>query len=120
MVLDYDDVGAMPRQLSEAVREREVGGVTIRTLESCHITWLFHPGRMRFRRIPRGDRVEVPSGSDWAPYYGLDIDLSTGRFAVGLNPDGTRLIRSWLHVEPCVYCGAGDRTGEISLRAPQP
>lgn len=97
--------------------EIEVGGMVIRVLESCHSTWVFEPGRMRFRRVPRGTRLDMPSPeSDWTPYHRLELEPSSGAFAVGLNEDGTRVMRSWLHSEPCRHC-ATDRTGELSLEA---
>ncbi|MDQ1501524.1 MAG: hypothetical protein QOI86_4864, partial [Actinomycetota bacterium] len=34
----------------------------------------------------------------------------------GLNPDDTRVLRSWLHADPCRHC-SGDQTGELSLEA---
>ena len=35
-------------------------------------------------------------------------------FVVLLNPEGTRLLRSWRHVEHCPQCG-GNQTAELSL-----
>jgi hypothetical protein len=35
---------------------------------------------------------------------------------VGLNEDDTRVLRSWLHVDPCRHCSS-DQTGEISIDA---
>jgi len=99
------------------VEEVELGGVALRVLESCHSVWVFESGRMRFRRVPRGTRLDMPSPeSDWTPYFRLEVEPSTGAFAVGLNAEGTRVLRSWLHLEPCRHC-AGDQTGELSLDA---
>jgi hypothetical protein len=109
-VVLYETEGASGR-----VRELEVGGVLTRLLESCHSTWVFQPERMRFRRVPLGATVGITSESEWQPYHRLDIDLSTGAFAVALNPEGTRLLRSWLHFEPCIHCQTGDETAELSL-----
>ncbi|MGA2036900.1 MAG: hypothetical protein ABSH04_04870 [Acidimicrobiales bacterium] len=84
-------------------------------LESCHSTWLFDTERMRFRRVLRGfdlDSHQSPTG--WRAYSGLDIDLVSESFVVLLNPEGTRLLRSWRHVEHCTRCG-GEATGELSL-----
>jgi hypothetical protein len=59
----------------------------------------------------------MPSAeNEWTPYYRLELDASTGAFSVGLNADDTRVLRSWLHVEPCRHC-SGDQTGELSLDA---
>jgi hypothetical protein len=106
-----------------ALEHHDVGGAQLRILESCHSLWIFDPARMRFRRAPRGARLDMPSPeSEWAPYYRLEIDASTGAFAVGLTPDDTRVLRSRLHIEPCRHCApAGrdepDRTAELSLDA---
>jgi hypothetical protein len=84
-------------------------------LESCHSTWLFDTERMRFRRILKGlelDRRQASTG--WRPYFGLDIDPVSESFVVLLNPEGTRLLRSWRHREHCTQCG-GESTGELSL-----
>jgi hypothetical protein len=100
---------------NETKPEIEVAGLSIRLLESCHSVWLFDPGRMRFRRVPRGTRLDMPSPeSEWTRYHRLEVEPSSGAFAVTLNEDGTRVLRSWLHSEPCRHCGA-DQTGEISL-----
>ncbi len=102
---------------NEIKSEIEVGGVSIRVLESCHSLWVFDPERKRFRRVPRGTRLDMPSPeSDWTAYHRLEVEPSTGAFAVALNQDGTRVLRSWLHSESCRHCAA-DRTGELSLEA---
>ena len=96
----------------------DLGGAELRILESCHSLWIFDPARMRFRRAPRGARLDVPSlESDWAPYYRLEVEPSSGAFAVGLNADDTRVLRSWLHMEPCRHCANADQTAELSLDA---
>lgn len=100
-----------------AVADITVGGMTVRVLESCHSLWMFEPDRMRFRRVPRGTRLDMPSPeSEWTPYFRLEVEPSTGAFAVGLNEEGTRVLRSWLHLEPCRHCAA-HQTGELSLDA---
>jgi len=84
-------------------------------LESCHSTWLFDTERMRFRRVLKGLDLDSHSASTgWRPYFGLDIDPVSESFVVLLNPEGTRLLRSWRHVEHCTQCG-GEATGELSL-----
>jgi len=99
-----------------AMTALEVAGATVRILESCHSLWLFDPGRMRFRRLPRGAELDVPcSDRDWIGYHSLDLDLVTGTFVVGLNLEGTRLLRAWVHDEPCRHCG--DVTAEFSVSA---
>jgi hypothetical protein len=82
-------------------------------LESCHSTWLFDPAKQRFRRVLKGLDLDARHGStNWRDYYALEFDDSDG-FVVLLNALGTRLIRSWRHVEHCSHCG-GDVTAELS------
>jgi hypothetical protein len=95
--------------------ELEVIGRDVHVLESCHSTWVFDAARSRFRRVPRGVDIWMPSEKEWHPYYRLEVDDSTGAFAIALNPDGTRMLRSWIHEQPCPHCQAGDVTSELSL-----
>ena len=44
-------------------------------------------------------------------YFALN---ALGCSVVLLNPEGTRLLRSWRHVEHCPQCG-GNQTAELSL-----
>ena len=84
-------------------------------LESCHSTWVFDTERMRFRRILKGlDLDSQQASTGWRPYFGLEIDPVSESFVVLLNPEGTRLLRSWRHVDRCSQCG-GEATGELSL-----
>jgi hypothetical protein len=84
-------------------------------LESCHSTWLFDTVRMRFRRILKGLDLDARQASTaWRPYYGLEMDPMSESFVVLLNPEGTRLLRSWRHVERCPQCG-GEATAELSV-----
>ena len=84
-------------------------------LESCHSTWLFDTERMRFKRILKGLDLDTRQASTgWRPYFGLDMDPLSESFVVLLNPEGTRLLRSWRHVEHCPQCG-GDATAELSI-----
>ena len=83
-------------------------------LESCHSTWLFDTARLRFRRILKGLDIDAPNASTaWRSYYGLELDPYSESFVVLLNPEGTRLLRSWRHVETCPQCG-GEATAELS------
>ena len=78
-----------------------------------HSTWLFDTDRMRFRRVLKGLHLDNhPASTGWRPYFGLDIDPVSESFVVLLNPEGTRLLRSWRHVEHCTQCG-GEATGEL-------
>lgn len=90
-------------------------GANFRVLQSCNSIWLFDEGLMRFRRAPRGTRLDMPSpASEWKAYYRLDADCGLGAFSVCLNEAGTQVLRSRLHGDPCPHC-AVDGTGEISL-----
>jgi hypothetical protein len=84
-------------------------------LESCHSIWIFDPDRARFRRVLKGLGEDAPQASTaWRPYFGVEIDDITESFVVLLNAEGTRLLRSWRHVEQCSQCG-GEGTMEHSL-----
>jgi len=84
-------------------------------LESCHSTWLFDTSRMRFRRILKGLNLDAATASTaWRDYFGLELDPYSESFVVMLNPEGTRLLRSWRHVQHCPQCG-GEATAELSL-----
>jgi hypothetical protein len=104
-----------PQSFGRTDMELEVIGRKVHVLESCHSTWIFDAERGLFRRIPRGADITMPSAGEWHAYYRLDVDDSTGAFAIALNPDGTRMLRSWVHEEPCLHCLVGDVTGELSL-----
>jgi hypothetical protein len=85
-------------------------------LESCHSTWLFDTSNMRFRRILKGLDLDARDASTaWRPYYGLELDPMSESFVVLLNPEGSRLLRSWRHVQHCPQCG-GDATAELSIQ----
>jgi hypothetical protein len=84
-------------------------------LESCHSTWLFDTARMRFRRILKGLNLDTRNASTaWRPYFGLELDPYSESFVVMLNAEGTRLLRSWRHVDHCPQCG-GEATAELSI-----
>ena len=84
-------------------------------LESCHSTWLFDPKKMRFRRILKGLDLDVQQASTgWRDYFGIELDPDSESFVVLLNKSGTRLLRSWRHLENCRQCGT-ESTSELSL-----
>jgi len=88
---------------------------TLFVLESCHSTWIFDTERLRFRRILKGLALDAHAATTaWRGYYGLEIDPISESFVVLLNPEGSRLLRSWRHVEQCPQCG-GNQTAELSL-----
>jgi hypothetical protein len=117
VVLHENDIVARAADRPPRVEDIHINGVPVRVLESCHSLWIFEPERARFRRVPRGTRLDMPSGeNEWTPYYRLELDASSGAFSVGLNPDDTRVLRSWIHSDPCRHC-SGDQTGELSVEA---
>lgn len=84
-------------------------------LESCHSTWVFDTDNLRFRRILKGLDLDAHQASTaWRPYFGLELDPMSESFVVLLNRDGTRLLRSWRHVDHCAQCG-GEATAEFSV-----
>ena len=92
------------------------GPETPLVLESCHSTWVFDTTQMRFRRILKGLDLDARDASTaWRPYYGLELDPLSESFVVLLNPEGSRLLRSWRHVQHCPQCG-GDATAELSIQ----
>ena len=70
---------------------------------------------MRFRRILKGIEVDQRVvATEWRPYFGLEVADDSEAFTVLLNPEGTRMIRSWRHTGNCAQCG-GPATAELSL-----
>ncbi len=82
-------------------------------IESCHSTWVVDMENFRFKRILKGLSTTQAS-TGWRGCYGLEIDPHSESFVVLLNPEGTRLLRSWRHVEHCSQCG-GEATSELTL-----
>jgi hypothetical protein len=83
-------------------------------IESCHSTWVVDLEHSRFKRILKGFDTTTQATTAWRDCYGLEIDPASESFVVLLNPEGTRLLRSWRHVEHCAQCG-GEATSELSL-----
>jgi hypothetical protein len=101
-----------PRQSSGPARENE-----LQVIESCNSTWVFDTGGGRFRRVPRGTSIDLPTtAADWETYVKLEIDMDSDAFLVTLNDAGTRLLRSYRHTEPCAQCDP-QATRELSLEA---
>lgn len=82
----------------------QLEGLDVTVLETCHSTWVFDPAGKRFRRVPRG--LPLGHGGPWTPYHAFDLDES-GAFSVSLNSEGTRWLRSRVHLEPCDICHRG-------------
>jgi hypothetical protein len=84
-------------------------------IESCHSTWVIDMEHGRFRRILKGlDEGAAHAATEWRPCFGVEIDPESESFVVLLNAEGTRLLRSWRHVQHCAQCG-GEATSELSL-----
>jgi hypothetical protein len=84
------------------------------TLESCHSRWIFDVEHHRFRRVLRGPEFERRTvTTEWRPFHELHIDKDSESFVVLLNPEGTRMLRSWRHRDgDCPNCGTP--TGEVA------
>ena len=76
----------------------------LQVLESCGFTWIFDSATRLFRRIPRDARVSLGVPMAWTPYVRLEIDESRSCFVVVLHEAGTRILRAWLHADPCDRC----------------
>ena len=97
---------------------RGSGSPALQVIESCNSTWVFDTKAKRFRRVPRGTALDLPTAaSDWDSYVKLEVDVESDAFLVTLNEAGTRLLRSYRHTDPCAQCDPGDATTELSLEA---
>lgn len=86
-------------------------------LESCHSTWLFDTTAKRFcRLLRRSPERTTPVVTEWRTYARLLLHPDSEAFVVFLDASGTRLLRSWRHLEQCDQCG-GNVTSEYSLDA---
>ena len=100
-----------------SLTQRESAGTQTLRLRSCHSLWIFDVEHRRFRRLPADVAPDLAGGGDWQPFVALEVDPETGSFRVILNDERTRVLRSWLHDEPCRHCRAAPAlTGEIILR----
>ena len=90
--------------------------------ESCHTSWCFDEGNLRFKRIPR-PKARRASSTDfahtkWESYFELSFSADSEQFTVVLNEAGSKLLRSWRHSENCIHCFGDDspyETEELSL-----
>lgn len=74
-------------------------------IESCHSTWIFDVRHRRFRRVLKGlGTGPIRPTTAWRPYYLLERFNGCESFVVWLNPEGTRLLRSWHHEPGCTAC----------------
>ncbi len=87
----------------------------VTSIESCNSVWIFDTQTMEFKRRIRNLSGETEDVStDWRPYFGLNVDESSKSFVVQLNESGTRLLKSFIHKDPCTRCSESNTT-EISL-----
>lgn len=81
---------------------RTVDGLALEVVESCLNLWLFDTKAKRYRRVPRGTRVEYINTTDgWEPYYRYDVHVDQATFLVLLNEEGTRRQSATWHGEDC-------------------
>lgn len=73
-------------------------------LESCAYNWIFDGATQLFRRMPRDTTVDLDVPAAWTPYHQLEVDEARSCFVVTLDEAGTRLLRAWLHTDPCSLC----------------
>ena len=81
----------------------------LQLLESCSFRWIFDGAAHRFRRSPRDARVWLDSTAAWTKYHSLEIDEARSCFVVELEEGGTRMLRAWLHTDPCGRCSRDGR-----------
>ena len=61
--------------------------------------------------------VWFESPAVWTEYHRLEINDSMECFAVDLDDAGTRVLRAWLHTDPCPRCRRDGRSpDELQLR----
>ncbi len=82
------------------------------TIETCNSLWVFETQEKRFLRLPRTH--PLPSSysllpdSAWEHYESLTLDPVSGEFIVRLTSDGSRVLRSQRHRQPCPLCTTDD------------
>lgn len=77
----------------------------VRALESCAFIWFFDLNRRRFRRVPVGATLHVPTpATAWTDYFELQVDEDPPAFRVSLTADQTSVLRSSYHAGPCLLC----------------
>jgi len=78
------------------------------TIETCNSLWVFEAQEKRFLRLPRTH--PLPSSysllpdSAWEHYESFTLDPVSGEFIVRLTADGSRVLRSQRHRQPCPNC----------------
>jgi len=89
----------------------------LQLLESCSFRWIFDGTTHRFRRTPRDARVWLECPEAWMAYHHLEIDDARSCFVVTLDEGRTRILRAWIHGDPCDRCGQDGRaTGDLQIR----
>ncbi len=80
------------------------------TIETCNSLWVFEAQEKRFLRLPRSH--PLPSSysllpeSAWEHYESFTLDPVSGEFIVRLTADGSRVLRSQRHRQPCPICSS--------------
>jgi hypothetical protein len=103
-----------------SLTQRESAGTHTLRLRSCHSLWIFDVEHRRFERLPADVPADLAGGGHWQPFVALEVDPESGSFRVILNQERTRVLRSWLHDEPCRHCRSqadSALTGEILLHS---
>ncbi len=92
----------------------------LRLLESCSFSWIFDEATHLFRRLPRDATVSLEVPAPWARYHRLEVDKAGAWFVVELDERRTRILRAWLHADPCTRCRRGNsrptRSGRYRFR----
>lgn len=90
-------------------------------IETCNSLWVFDTRGRRFLRLPRGSArpssLSLIPESAFEHYESLTLDPVSGEFLVKLTQDGSRMLRSRRHPNPCPACdtlGAARLTTELS------
>lgn len=96
-----------------AVGRADLQGLQL--LESCLFRWIFDGATRRFRRTPRHAMVWVDSTADWTEYHRLDIDDAHACFVVSLDEARTRVLRAWIHTDPCRRCQRNESSTGLIL-----
>jgi hypothetical protein len=93
---------------------RRVAEPRLLAVESCGFAWLFDSLRRQFLRLPRGAEHDFSRSAAWTDYHGLEIDEDRRSFTVSLEPGARRILRCFIHLEPCRHCGRAD--ADLSTR----
>ncbi|MGH9024174.1 MAG: hypothetical protein ACRDV9_13920 [Acidimicrobiia bacterium] len=86
-----------------------IAGAEVILVGSCDSIAILDLVRQRFQRVPKSMDL---SGSDltgeWRRFFRFELDPQAGAFTLALNEANTEVIRSWVHVDPCLHCQRGN------------